>query len=332
MGVFCSSKPEPDLLAQNKRILKSSTVVSSDKGSGFLLETHNYKFPFDHIIEERGPRPQPLVSEVSRDSFKSNSWLPKLDLSSEANEEQRRKTLNELTYSCTQTGGKLSPAKSRKNTDFMYEALMARISNVTSHSMLSPTPSYAPLPMTKVLPRLYLGTFDDANNENELMAKGITHILSLIGHKSSVKWVKHKQKPMNDYGKTDLNGVLEEVLTFMEEGQKDGNSLLVHCQSGQNRSATVVIAFLMMNCHETLFLAHNKLKNLRPVVQINVEYAKQLLELEKELFKENSLPSNWMERGSFDHTKLEVKYRYENMTVTQHGRLYPQSVIPNGSW
>jgi len=333
-SAFCSTSPDPDLLAENKRILKSSTIVSSVKAKDFLLETHNYEFPFDHIIKE-GPKPHAL--EYRRESFIPNCWVPKLDLSSDGNEEQRRKTLNELTY--TQTGRKISPMKSRKSTDAMIEAIMASnpndilsVQTTCTSSCLSATCSYAPPPMTKVLPRLYVGTFDDANNEKELSAKGITHILSLIGHKSSVKWVKHKQMAMNDYGKTDLKGVLKEVLVFMEEGQKDGNNLLVHCQSGQNRSATVVIAFLMMSCQKTLFLSHKELKNLRPVVQINVEYAKQLLELEKELFKENSLPSNWMERGSFDHTKLEVKYRYENMTVTQHGRLYPQSVIPNGSW
>jgi len=334
-SVFCTTSTDPDLLAENKRILKSSTVVSSVKENDSHLETHNYEFPFDPIIKGRGLKSHAL--ENRKDSFIPNSWVPKLDLSSDANEKQRRKTLNELTYSLT--GGKISPAISRKDTESIFGAFMANKSSFTFslrtlslQTMTSPTSSYAPPPMTKVRPRLYVGTLDDANNEKELRAKGITHILSLIGHKSSVKWVKHKHKPMNDYGKTDLKGVLKEVLVFMEEGQKEGNSLLVHCQSGQNRSATVVIAFLMMSCQKTLFLSHKELKNLRPVVQINVEYAKQLLELEKELFKENSLPSNWMERGSFDHTKLEVKYRYENMTVTQHGRLYPQSVIPNGSW
>jgi len=213
----------------------------------------------------------------------------------------------------------------RKNTDALFEAMMGNKSLGASlgspYSTRTTVDSFKPIPMTQVLPHLYIGSYDDTINEKNLRTNGITHILSLIGRTSSAEWLKHKIKPMNDYGKTDLKSVLKEVEEFMEQGQKDGNSLLVHCQSGQNRSATVVIAYLMMNCQKTLFLSHKELKDLRPIVQINVKYAKQLLELEKELFGENSLPANWMERGTIDEENGEIRYKYENMTMTQHARV-----------
>jgi hypothetical protein len=179
------------------------------------------------------------------------------------------------------------------------------------------TPSYIPLPMTKVLSTLYIGTYDNATNEEELKWNGITHILGLIGNKSSVNWVNHKQYVMSDYGKTNIKDVLNEVFKFMEEGQKGNNRLLVHCLSGQNRSAVVIISFLMMKAKKTLYRAHRELKKVRPIVQVNVGYAKQLLELEKELFGECSLPPNWMER-QFDEIAEEVTYKYEDLKTARH--------------
>lgn len=265
--------------------------------------------------------------ELRTESFISNTWNPRLDCSFESNVAKKSSISQKLSITQPdrkKSSVKISRKKSRKNTDAIWEAFVGLTTTSTNSS-------YVPLAMTEVHPHLYLGTFDDANNVDELKEKEITHILSLIGPKSTVKGVEHKHVPMNDYGYTDLNRVLKQVFEFMEDGQKDGNNLLVHCQSGQNRSATVVIAFKMMKFRKTLFLSHRELKMLRPIVQINVNYAKQLLELEKELFKVNSLPSNWMERGTFDQTTLEVKYRHENMTLTQHRSLFPESILLNVS-
>jgi len=170
--------------------------------------------------------------------------------------------------------------------------------------------SFDAVPMTKILPRLYLGSYDDAMSELQLQDKGITHILSLIGNKSPVDFVQHKIFPMHDRGRTDLKRVLEKVSRFVKSGQKDRNSILVHCLSGQNRSAVLVIA-LMMKQKWTLYRAYKQVKSLRPIVQINEGYAKQLLILEKEIFGENTLPCNWMERGEFDVTRDEVTYHYQ---------------------
>jgi len=174
--------------------------------------------------------------------------------------------------------------------------------------------SYFPVPMTKILPHLYLGSYDDAINENQLKAKRITHVLSLIGKQSSVDFVQHKHSPMHDYGITDLNEVLAKVSKFMKLGQLGGNNILVHCKSGQNRSATVVIAYLMVNTKRTLYRAHKMVKNLRPLIQINRRYAKQLLTLEKEIFGKNSLPRDWMELEVVDMSTGDVSYKYENLS------------------
>jgi len=217
----------------------------------------------------------------------------------------------------------------RKESTFGISSLLPMFKDVSSTPSLpmwkevSLTHSYMPVPMTQVLSNLYIGTYDNAIDEENLERKGITHILSLVGHQSRVNWVKHKHYVMNDLGNTIIKDVLNEVYEFMKDGQKGNNKLLVHCQSGQNRSAVVIISFLMMNLNKTLWRAHRELKKLRPIVQVNVRYAKQLLELEKELFGESSLPPEWMER-QFDEVAEELIYKYEDVSTKRHQTIFSQ--------
>jgi len=194
-----------------------------------------------------------------------------------------------------------------------------RASN-TSHAKgsSSNTISYAPVPMTNILPHIYIGSYDNAMDEVELKAEGITHILSLMGKNWPLDFVEQKAISMHDLGRTNLKGALQKVSKFMELGQQDENNILVHCQSGQNRSATVVIAHLLIHHNETLYSAHKRVKKLRPLVQISEGYAKQLLALEKEMFGTNSLPSDWMEREEVNMATGEVAYKHENVNSAQH--------------
>jgi len=177
--------------------------------------------------------------------------------------------------------------------------------------------AYVPVSMTTILDNLYIGSWEDAINEVELKANGITHILSLIGNRSPVDFVQHEIVPMHDGGRTNLKKVLTKIYKFVSVGLQDANSVLVHCQSGQNRSATVVIALLMMYKKKNLYRAHKKVKSLRPIVQINQRYAKQLLALEKEIFGKNSLPHEWMERGGIDIVTGDITYKYEHINSEQ---------------
>jgi len=188
-----------------------------------------------------------------------------------------------------------------------------------SSPLPSMTDSYSILPMTKVNSNLYIGNEENSNDEDLLNRNGITHILSLIGHQSSVGKVERKQYPMHDKGRSNIKDVLDEVYEFMELGQKDSNNLLVHCKLGQNRSAVVVIAYIMKKFKKTLHRAHRDLKAVRPIVQVNVDYAKQLLDLEREYLGNNSLPLDWMER-EYNEAANDVVYKHEDLS-TLHQRL-----------
>jgi len=155
--------------------------------------------------------------------------------------------------------------------------------------------------ITEVLPgKLYLGCEDRAGNDSELLSLGITHILSVSRRVNPIKGMEHKHFVMKDMGRTALKNVLDKVYPFMERAQTAKNKLFVHCKLGQNRSPALVISFLMKSKRLRLYEAHKLVKDKRPVVQIHHNYAKMLLQLEMDLFRETTLPDNWLESDGYD--------------------------------
>lgn len=172
-------------------------------------------------------------------------------------------------------------------------------------------------PMTQITKRLYIGNDHDASNEPALKAAKITHVLSMVGRKWVKKrrtffdWkrgIKRKCVPMSDNGNTDVTELLEEkrVWSFIMDSQKKKKKLLVHCQLGQNRSPTIVMAFLMKHEQITFHQAWRKVKQKRVIVQPHVKYIKQLRAWDRYLHGSSSTPQDF----------LEVKVSGEDISVT----------------
>jgi len=188
---------------------------------------------------------------------------------------------------------------------FSSAAASSDLTSRSSFFMHQPT-------LTEITPLLFLGSFENAKNEQELLANGITHIITVIGPKNPIKGIKHKHCPMNDSGKSDLGRIMITLSPFILESQQPGNKLFVHCLLGQNRSASVVIAILMSQ-GKTLCEAFKMVKIRRQLVQINERYAKQLARMEFKLFGEISVPNNWMEIRSVDMETGKVVFCGENV-------------------
>jgi len=179
------------------------------------------------------------------------------------------------------------------------------------------------LPITEVTSQIFLGSFENAKDEKKLKELGITHIISLIGPKHPVDGIKHEHKPMSDYGRTDLKQVVKLLWPFIIESQKVFNKLFVHCQSGQNRSATLVIAILMKLKYghyrpKKLIDAYSMVKRKRPIVQIIEKYAKQLSNLESELFGTTTMPANWMRIEYYSMDTGEVVFQGEQLGLERN--------------
>jgi len=182
------------------------------------------------------------------------------------------------------------------------------------NSSSSRTTTYSPAPVTEITPQLYMGSFENAQNECELLQLKITHIICLIGPMHSIKNIKYKHYPISDYGRNDLKMVIETLWEFFQESQLPGNKLFVHCHCGQNRAAIVVMAFLMKSQKISLKEAYKMVKKKRPIVQIHQNYAKMLSALEEELFGEMTMPSDWMEIYLYDSSLGKVVFTGEDIS------------------
>lgn len=133
--------------------------------------------------------------------------------------------------------------------------------------------------MLLVTSGLYIGTAADLNDRQALADAGVTHVLTVASINPRLpphsglctKWIN-----VLDEATSDLLSHLDESFLFIQEAVGGGGAVLVHCQAGRSRSATVVTAFLMKKDHLSFTDAYDKLKKLKPNVQVNPGFEEQL--------------------------------------------------------
>lgn len=131
---------------------------------------------------------------------------------------------------------------------------------------------------------LYLGSQDAVTAENVIKYK-LTHILSVgieIPNVELPTKVKGKHLPCLDLPETDLlHYVLPVAIDFIEEAHAVKGCVLVHCNAGVSRSASVVIGYLMQRRDMCFEEAYNLVKSWRPCIQPNAGFMQQLKNITK---------------------------------------------------
>jgi len=173
--------------------------------------------------------------------------------------------------------------------------------------------SFVPTQITQVLPRLYLGNQEDAEQEEKMMNLGITHIISIVGRgRYSHYCENYMYIPLRDDGSSDLLEQLDRTYNFMVGSQKPHNKLFIHCKLGQNRSASLVIGFLMRYQQCCLFDAYTYLKQKREIIHPHFKYMRQLRELDIQLNGVYSTPDDFLRVSLVTGDVINVQH--ENFT------------------
>ncbi|PIL24662.1 hypothetical protein GSI_12546 [Ganoderma sinense ZZ0214-1] len=135
---------------------------------------------------------------------------------------------------------------------------------------------------SEVLPRLWLSGLYTAVDEEQLVAIGVTHIVSILEQRpkypaSLKKQLKTLHIPLQDLDTADILQHLDATTAFIKSALEDKrNTVLVHCAMGISRSATVVSAYLVatrsMQPHEAIEYVQSK----REIVCPNLGFRRQL--------------------------------------------------------
>ncbi|XP_007521373.1 dual specificity protein phosphatase 10 isoform X2 [Erinaceus europaeus] len=149
------------------------------------------------------------------------------------------------------------------------------------------TPDIENAELTPILPFLFLGNEQDAQDLDSLQRLNIGYVINVTTHLPLYHYEKglfnYKRLPATDSNKQNLRQYFEEAFEFIEEAHQCGKGLLIHCQAGVSRSATIVIAYLMKHTRMTMTDAYKFVKGKRPIISPNLNFMGQLLEFEEDL-------------------------------------------------
>ncbi|KAL0318969.1 UNVERIFIED_CONTAM: Dual specificity protein phosphatase PHS1 [Sesamum angustifolium] len=105
---------------------------------------------------------------------------------------------------------------------------------------------------------------------------------------------EYKNFSICDNEETNISEIFQEAHDFINQVEQIGGKVLVHCFEGKSRSATLVLAYLMLRKNFTLLEAWNALKQAHRRAQPNDGFARILLELDQKLHGRVSM--EWQQR------------------------------------
>ncbi|XP_053948073.1 dual specificity phosphatase 29 isoform X2 [Anastrepha obliqua] len=153
----------------------------------------------------------------------------------------------------------------------------------------------------EVYPGIYIGDVAAAKNKSFLRMMGITHVLNAAegcrygqvdtGHSyyRDMPSIRYMGFPMIDAPTTDISRYFYVAAKFIDSAISSGGKILVHCLVGMSRSATCVLAYLMICRKMSASEAIRKVR-MRREIRPNEGFLQQLADLDMELKRKNLYP------------------------------------------
>ena len=138
---------------------------------------------------------------------------------------------------------------------------------------------------TEIFRWLYLGTFDNACDIEELKRLKVTHILNVASECKNTKLprkIKELHLNINDYEGFEIFDYFDEATDFLNSCKEEVGIALVHCKYGISRSVAFIIAYLIKYLKFSADSALEFLLKKRSKIKPNDGFMDQLREYEKE--------------------------------------------------
>ena len=134
------------------------------------------------------------------------------------------------------------------------------------------------LPMNQIEESLYLSGIEAASNQGLLQERGITHVLSILDDLSYLEryeGIEYMQIEMPDTPKANILRHVPQALSFISNSMKQGK-VLVHCAAGVSRSASIVIAYIMVKNQYDFDTAKAFVRSKRSCISPNRGFERQI--------------------------------------------------------
>jgi atypical dual specificity phosphatase len=144
--------------------------------------------------------------------------------------------------------------------------------------------------MTEIVPRVFLGSNQDAQDITTLKSLGITNVVVAGSELSPTHTgiLFHQKYPLEDHPGFNISEHLSEIIDYMHDSLDRGGSVLIHGSNGNSRGAFIAMAWMMqkelMNYNQAWFHLQSKWPSASP----NSGFLIQLRKIEENL--RNSIP------------------------------------------
>ncbi|XP_062237608.1 dual specificity protein phosphatase 2 [Platichthys flesus] len=147
------------------------------------------------------------------------------------------------------------------------------------------TPAYDQGGPVELLPFLFLGSAIHSSRRETLAAAGITAVLNVSStcpnfYEGEFEYLR---LTVEDTLAADIRACFATAITFIDSVKQRGGRVLVHCQAGISRSATICLAYLMHTQRVRLDEAFDFVKQRRHVISPNLGFMGQLLQFETDV-------------------------------------------------
>ena len=127
----------------------------------------------------------------------------------------------------------------------------------------------------KITDKIYLGSIKGLSESDYFKKEKITNVLSVINETPNIDKeiiTNNKIIPIDDLYSENIIKYFKESIDFIENSEK----IFIHCSCGVSRSATIVISYLMWKTHSDFNDVYLYIKKIRPEVDPNNGFRRQL--------------------------------------------------------
>lgn len=147
----------------------------------------------------------------------------------------------------------------------------------------------------EVFPNCFLGPKESVGSKSldGLKAKGVRCVINCTPDEASYHETElcYARVAVHDEDSADITEYFEAATFLMHQYLTRGDAVVVHCQRGVSRSATIVLAYLIKYKKLTRNQAYINVKSLRPQADPNPGFWRQLLQWEKQCLEEKKTDS-----------------------------------------